>query len=230
MALSTHALTTVAQVESVLGWTSGENDVLAHRLINVISEVAEEYCDRHFEYNAAIQEDLDGYGDAFLFVKRPPLLAITSILRLDVAGSTIETYSSSDYRIDGDGLSGGIYKPTLWPSTSEVDAQQIDMSRLVGQEARLIRVTYGGGYVTPQDVLDDNTVTRTLPYSIEGAVLQSIQSLYQTEAKKDPTIISKTSGEVSTTWRNPNIIIGTGPHMLTAEARAVLDTYRIVRF
>lgn len=66
-------------------------------MVPAAQAMAERFCDRAFDYNAAYSETVDGTGSLYLFISNTPIASITSVTRILDDGST-ETVDSSAYR------------------------------------------------------------------------------------------------------------------------------------
>lgn len=197
MALSTKALTTVARVQVPLG--SVDSAVL-EPLIEEASEYLMSLCNRNLYYATGAVEYVAGFGDRKLTLKKHvPLLSLSSIVYdPDDANETID---ATDYAILGDGNPGWVHRINgnwLWTATQH---GFVSYEPLAGTELPLYKVTYTGGYVTPQQVADAVATPRTLPYDIERAVVDLVVALYR-RSSRDPSLVRKQVSRAMAEWRS----------------------------
>jgi len=163
MALASNSLTTISECESELGLTASAQDALLTRYINTASDQIADYCNRKFFYDAAIVEKVGGSNDNFLYVGRTPLSTITSVVWLGddstVGASTYEIWESDQ---------GAIYKENGW---NDITLNATYLTRY--------KVTYKGGWITPQQDADDGALTRDLPFDLETACVNIVTALWQ---------------------------------------------------
>jgi len=190
MALAANALTTITEMESVLGLASGSADTKLTRVINQASAIAELYCGRVFYRDTAIVEKHTGKIGPILVVDRPILNSITSVKYLDGDAET-----SSNYEIS-DADAGEIYRVSGSWSGIEQTFRDASGTNFAGQGRKVWTITYDGGWYTPQQVLDDGTLTRGLPYDLEHAAIQIATHMYKSEGR-DGLIESESLMEAS---------------------------------
>lgn len=182
MPLNDDALTTLATVKDELGIGEDDDnfarDQRIERYINIASHEAVRYCDRRFTYDAAIAERHVADGGTKLFLRRWPLTALTSIT---VDGDTIDT-ADVEQRTARMGDVTHLYNPNGWAWRGAI-AGGTALARLPGDEKGAIVVTYAGGWVTPKQASDDGTLTRTLPYDLEHAIIMHTVSLFRSKGK-----------------------------------------------
>lgn len=201
MALGTTALTTLATVNDELGLTSDSGDVDARieRYIMSASEAFASMCDRALHYAVDHVERVSAAGGVYLCVSdHTPIISISEIL-WDPRDGTTTTVDANDYAISDDGA-GKIERVNgAWAST-EVKTQSI--TRIgTGRTLPRYKITYTGGYVTPQQAADDVSLTRTLPYDIEDTVIQMVTTRYRSKGR-DQSISSKKVGPASVSYTN----------------------------
>lgn len=202
-------LTLPATVAAELGVSA--SDERLPRYIAVASDAARQYLNRDpLHYEAGIVETVAGFGTARLVLQRLPVLSIASI---EFDGQAI---SADAYEIE-DGGAGLVFRRVGWPWTT-TDAGGIVGGPLPGYERRLLEVTYTGGWVTP-----GQTGTRTLPYDIEEAVIQTVVGMYRSRGR-DREIASESLGAASVTYAR-----GGEGGVLPATAKALLTPYRLIR-
>lgn len=204
MSLNVHALTTYATVRDELGLTGTQEETALERMINAASEAIENICGRHFEYGSAVVERVRGEGNYRIMLSRTPVLSITSITEITQAGDISYTYDTATYDLEDAG-SGFVYREIGWPWTAQ---RAMDIGQLSVTETERARViaTYAGGWVTPQQAVNDNTLTRSLPSDLEEACIMSVVSMWRkrgidrdissANADSGPTVSYRTAGEI----------------------------------
>lgn len=205
MALAANALTTLATVKAELGLTgSAENDSVLERLINAASDAAERYCRRSFSRATVTDERVKGFARPRLMLARTPVVSVTSIT---INGSTVD---SAGYYIES-AEAGIVYRKAGWQSTALPAAGLVVQDLEPGTEEALYLCTYVGGYQTP-----GQGGTRTLPYDLEQAVLDTVVNLWRNRGKY---VGLQTEGEAQgdATWRG---------FVIPGPARHVLNLYR----
>lgn len=160
-------LTTVMQVKTVLtgiGEAVPEShDSLIDFFIKRISGSVERFCRRKFgtqTYTAELHTGLE--GDKELFFDQWPVTSITTVT-LDgvavIAGVAAENYQQIK-NVDGDVTA--LYRKNGWKS-----------------EPYGVSLTYIAGYILPAL----NVTTNTLPYDVEGAVVELVAGTYLNRGK-----------------------------------------------
>lgn len=213
MALSAHALTTVATVKDELAITVSTYDSYLERLVNVYSEAIENFCGRHFEQGTGIVEKVAGHFGMYLIVDRTPLTSISSIT---FNGSTID---STSYEIDGAGSSGKIRLLGGAFSTAPILPNIMNDIR-PGDERKLYTVTYTGGYVLPG-------TGQTLPYDLEQACVLACATAYRARGR-DRSITSESLLSASVAYAD--ISGSDNPSALPADVQGMLLPYRKMVF
>ena len=222
MALAANALTTIAEMESILGLASGSADADLTRAINRASAIAESYCNRVFYRDTAISEKYTGAIGPILMIDRPPLNSITSVTYLDG-----DAEDSGNYEIHDAG-SGEIYRVSgTWFGLND---RFEDSSGTIfhGQGRKVWTVVYDGGWYTPQQVADDGGLTRGLPYDIEHAACQIALVLYRNQ-KRNPSVKSETLMSASQTFASSGGSSSDGSWLRSTVpgAASILDRYRL---
>ena len=178
MALSAKALTTVSRISRVPGINLAPE--AAEDLINEASEAFASEVGRDIHYEVDAIANLRGYGSSVLrLYNHVPLVSISSIV---FDGNAID---SDDYEIvatDDPNVGHIRAKNSNWAWTAD-RSTDITGDPLVGTERALYVVTYTGGYVTPQQDADDDSLTRNLPYDIERAVIDMIVSIHRGDGR-----------------------------------------------
>lgn len=222
MALTSAALTTLANVKTELGITASTWDTTIERMIEVVSDQIANYCGRTLHYSAAEAEKVIGSGEAFLVVTRTPLLSITSIT---YDGATV---SSSNYAIHGDGKSGLIYSDYGWVWTA-LGTGGASSEPYPGAEEKRYIVTYAGGYITPQQVADDGALTRSLPYDLEDAAIRMAAARYRKQGV-DLSVASRKLGDAAESYfdgASAGLSGGLGKASgIPAEIETILNRYK----
>lgn len=206
MSLTAHALTTYAEAKGEIGLDDDALQAKVERIINAVSEAMEDAAgSRHFEYGAALAHDVQGLGGARLIVPRAPVVSITKVELLNLDGTVSAVIDASSYTVDN-AASGLLYRAAGWPISAHGHVG-IRLDTLPGSQYKGIRITYGGGYITPQQVIDDTNLTRTLPFDLEEACLVGVVSIFRRRSS-DRSVKSKSmSGAASTTYRDQESIV-----------------------
>lgn len=202
--LAANALTTYDAVRSALGLASVEGDprrVELERLINMASASLEELAHREFHRGAAVVENHRAEGGQYLYLRRRPVVSVTSVQHLDPEDGTVdETIASASYWADLE--SGCLFRADGWPDDRLAAGVTGDP---VGTAPRTIRVTYTGGWITPSQAIPaENTGgtslgTRDLPYDVEDAVIRCVVSA-ASRYGQDETVGFANNVNVSRSW------------------------------
>jgi hypothetical protein len=173
MNLSSDALTTIAACEEALSVTAGSEDSYLARLIEFASSRIKQYCNRTFYWEDEIAEFVNSGGTNDLVVTRRPVTSITSVEYDD------GEVDSDDYKCVGYGFAdaGIIYNANGW-IWAVGGVNNIAQDPLPGSENPRYTVTYDGGWVTPQQVIDTPALTRTLPWDLEQACIDLVVLKY----------------------------------------------------
>jgi hypothetical protein len=174
VALATNALTTLATVKEELGIAVSTWDTMLERYINEASAAVESYVCRKLYWEADIEEKYAGYGIRRMVLQRTPLIGTPVV---EYLGTTVST---DDYEVE-DANTGVLFALANWIWTTGA-VGGITPDPWPGQERKSYTVTYTAGWVTPQQAID-LSVTRTLPYDLEGAVINVVTSKYTTRGK-----------------------------------------------
>jgi hypothetical protein len=170
MAVAANALTTSATAIAEISGSSGSTSTI-ERLINVASEAIATYCGREFQLKSRAEYHVPPHGERLLLKNFPvvtssPGAAITvSLDGTSITDFTLEDADTGILRLVG-GWGGTSYD--LAVDGSVAGAYQYGSGR------RVLLVTYYGGYVLPND-----TGTRTLPYELEQACIDTVASLWR---------------------------------------------------
>lgn len=220
MALASNALTTVATAEDVLSISSGTETTRLQRMINVASDIVENYIGRVLYRNTAITEKVGGEPGPILFLARPPINSITSI---SYSGAALSTDSYEIHEANA----GQVYAiGGSWVSTTAF-LGDIGSTIYPGYERRLYTVVYDGGWYTPAQEDTTPANTRALPYDIEEATLAIVAYLRRSMGR-DPSVSGESLLGSSISYRSPNVLI-TSSSLSSAVpmAAAILDRYKL---
>lgn len=201
-------LTLPATVATELAGGVLATDPRLPRLIAVASEAIARHLDRRLHYGAAISEKVKAFGRPRIVLDVTPIVDITSVTLSD--GTVVTDYSREN------DLAGFLYRRSGWVSTGLARGGLPPQNDLApGTEEASITVVYGGGWVCPAQ-----TGTRTLPYDIEEACIQTVAGLYRGNGK-DPSVAAESLGDYSVTYRGEASMGG----MLPANVMATLARY-----
>ncbi len=202
LTLSTHALTTVENVKTLLAGKdtlpTAEHDDLFRFLINALSDAVEQYCGgRHFEKATYTSERYSHPQGQYLALRQYPILTVTSVV-IDTTTITAGT-DDDDYSIlaqEGQLFRADGWDPDVTPLTDDRD----------------IVVSYTAGYVLPKDHVP-TTNERTLPWDLEYAAAQLVVAAYKLRDKAGLGAESFEGLSMSFSYWPPHV-------------RATLDRYR----
>ena len=181
MDLTERALTTLTAVKSELGISledTAQDDILIRR-INAVSDQIIKYCGRYFHFEQVV-EKVAGHAGRNILVSRTP---IVELVEVKIGDTTIND------AVVGDAKAGVLFRRSSWP-WSVAKASPYSADPYPGSERQNIEVTYTGGYVTPYQVEQDATLTRTLPYDLEQLVLDAVAGSYLSKGE-DKSIVSE---------------------------------------
>ncbi len=187
MALGVHALTKFETVRDELGLSGTGDQTVIERLINAASEAIERFCQRHFERDTAIVEDLKGFGDERLVIRQPPLNTITSIETRDYVTGTLAAIDSTEFEVE-DSEGGLIFRRAGWAHVAR-RRPDIAQDKLPGSEERYIRVTYDGGFDLPKTGSPPAGGT-ALPADLEQAAIDMAVALFRRRGQ-DAGVVSE---------------------------------------
>lgn len=214
VALTDHALTTLADVKTELGISGSTEDDYISRLINAVSDMIRFYCGRTFYYEEDIEESVAGYGQTRLLVSRTPIVG--SISSITYEGTAIDT---TIYSVE-DADAGIIYCSYGFNWTAQLTGKSIGEAT-PGTEALSYVVTYDGGYYTPQQYVVDNGTDRSLPYDLEDACIQLVAGRYRAKGR-DPRISAEHLKSWGANYGGPE----DRSHAIPASIRSTLDRYK----
>ena len=193
--------------------TSDDDDYLT-RQINAASDRISKYCNRVFQWEEDIVEDLAGYGTQFIILSRTPLDSISAI-KFDDTALDSDSYEIHDAKAGMLYASGGF----VW-TTSRANSAAADP--FPGYERKSFEATYDGGYITPAQATADPALTRDLPYDLEDACVQLVTLRYRKKGT-DPTIKSEKSLSWAASYAVPDA--ASQPFGIPVSVASVLDGY-----
>jgi len=220
MTLDATALTTVDALIEELALTGEQSTTRLERAVMVASARVAAYLGRRVHYGAAVVEGLPATGGGVLLLSRTPALAVASVTLSTDGGATSTTIAATDYTLevgaDGDDNAGILrHLGSGWGFSGRRVGAPGDP--LTGTEAEVYTVTYAGGWVTPAQATGE--LARTLPWDIEGAVLDLAAQSWKTRGR-DRSIVKRSTLGASVTFATD---AGAG---LPADVRDVLDRYK----
>ena len=159
--------------------THDERQILAW-LIDEASAAVEDFCGRKFYYETGIEEQF-AYNEvtSSYLVRRNPISSVTSIVDVTDGTATPLTESIDDDYFVQDADMGQIYflKPLARQGYFRPSVSQ---GPLLGAELRRWKITYDGGYETPNQT---GTGAPALPRSIVNATMMLLSSLFEGEGR-----------------------------------------------
>lgn len=137
-ALSAEALTTVADVKELLGITTGAQDNLITRNINMATKMILNYCGVSSFRSTAYTEYYDALGGDHLVLRNKPIITLTSLSYRNQWGNN-DSWTALDAELYYTDLSAGLIQ-TLTPLGGSYDSW---------------KVVYTAGYATiPEDLAE----------------------------------------------------------------------------
>lgn len=202
MAINTNGLTTVARIKTFLGISGTTYDTILERLINMVSDFVEGYCDRTFRETANSNEIYDGTGTNKLLLKNYPVD--------DSATFTLEE-RAGDYRVSSwNAIDAELYH-VLW-NEGIVDF----LGNRFREIPRHYRITYTSGYdfdnVTPGNTLESQGIG-----DLEYAVWKLVANAFR-KRKHGTNVKSESIGDYSVSFRAST--------MTDQEIKDILDGYK----
>ena len=189
-------LTMPATVATELAGGVLQSDPRLPRLIAVASDAIVAHLGRQLHYGASITEKVKGYGRPRITLDVTPIVSIASITLPD--GTVITDYVRENDR------AGLVFRRTCWPSTAlSRGGLPPANAPAPGTEEPSIIAVYAGGWVTPAQNAATPALTRTLPYDIEEACIQTVVGLYRGNGR-DQDVASESLGAYSVSYRNPS--------------------------
>jgi len=179
-------LTTLSTVKDELQITVNTHDSTLERYITQASDLFRSTTGRNFHNVTDHTEKVDGERGKRLTVREHLPIDTIDKIELDV-GTTVETIASNDYEIEDPNL-GYIRRISgHWQSTDSF-INSIE-PRPLNEDLKLYKVTYDGGYVTPEQA-NQTPKVRDLPADIEQGVIDQVVKMY-TERGKNPNVVSE---------------------------------------
>jgi hypothetical protein len=193
--LAALALTTVSALEAEMGLASGSTGTtlaLLERAINAASQAIASAVGRELHYAERV-ERAAGHATPRLLLGVMPLRAVSLVEYLGVDDA--EELAADDYEIED--ASAGVLRrlDAVWSWTGRVTS--IDGDPQGGSEQLLYRVTYTGGWITPEQ--EGGALVRDLPYDIEDAALRLSALLYRSRGR-DESVKSRKLMSASVTY------------------------------
>lgn len=183
-------LTTLDIVKDELGITDDSEDTRLTRYITQASARIESEVHRSLEYQEGIVESVPALGWKYIPLARRPVVSVSSVT---FAGSTVD---ADEYSLDSE--AGLLFRANGWPWDASLRTG-LAGDKVTGTEQSRIEVTYDGGYVTPAQAAEDDTLTRTLPYDLEGVAIQLVVLQYRARGES-PAVSSEKLGDASVTY------------------------------
>lgn len=143
LALAANALTTLQAVKDALNITDTSKDDMLTRGVNAASDSIEKYCNRQFARNAAMVENVAGFGTELIHLARTPVESIASVV---INGVTVDP---SEYYVKRP-ETGSVWRSNGWAWTAGVDVSA-SPHRRAGFEELAFTVTYAGGFALAQN-------------------------------------------------------------------------------
>lgn len=211
MALTEHALTTVARTKAFLHIDPDdtEEDAWIELAINLVSKVFEGYCGRHFELQQRVNEPYTGTGRQWLVLLHRPIVSIQSIA---IVGIVVTDYR---YPTPEEAEAGLVFRqygwfPGLLAIRSGLDIGDPHPSYIFYNMA----VSYTAGYITPNQ--DESMETVTLPADLEGACWMEIDRMYTQRLARG------LKSQVTPVGHSEVY----GPMMMGDDVKLILDSYK----
>lgn len=221
--LNAGALTTLARVQREVDDDSPEQRDYLIDLINTYSEAVEDYLNRRLGHDAAIVEDVAGYGGVHLMVSRAPVWSVASVEY--TGGLALSTpIDVAEVRIDQ--KAGILERRNGWPNTAARDGRTIAQDLIPGTEERAIRITYAGGWVLPNDA--DVAGVDRLPRAIERACQLAVTTAFGRRARPRDIRNERAEGySVSLAQVDTGALESAETHGLPPESILLLRRYRL---
>ncbi len=196
MPISARALTTLDTVKNELGITDTSKDEMLIRYINIASDYFLNAVDRKLIKGVYNSEKYRGDGSTDLYLNEYP---IVSIEKIEESGSELTV--DDDYELtETDKEAGSVYKNDGWDRDSR--SFGILTNTYYNERLRNIEVDYTAGYCTPQQVIDTTCTVRTLPYDIEGVVIDMAVKAFKIQCTKTQGQKSYKAGTVTIQWND----------------------------
>lgn len=181
-ALNPRMLTTEARLQQELRTYISGDDAELIAIIEEASYDIQNRCNRDFFYAYNFTESLAAYASTNLQVKRHCPIDTTQPVSVIFDSAP---FDPNVFTISNPAL-GYIFNKTGWYWTAPL-LPNVQQDPFPGYENKLYQVTYSGGWVTPQQAVDnpDDPIlsVRTLPYDVERACLMLCVWLYRTRGQ-----------------------------------------------
>ncbi len=165
--------TSLPAVKEVLDISVRSHDDTLVRMIRTASRHIDKFCNRKFFYDAAVVETFRGYDNATISLRRTPVASITEVYDL-ILGQVV---SSDRYSLE-DAETGIVYNTETFAFSGFVN-RGIAQDRQYTTARKRYRVTYAGGYNTPEQTAG----TYDLPADIEQAVIILTTNLFRNRTR-----------------------------------------------
>lgn len=212
MSLSAAALTTVANLQAVVG--SGVPTARCELVIDAVSRAFATYTGRTLHYETPITEFHAGNGQTRLYLRRRNITAVASVY----IWSDLQTVASMDsvlpgalvmetvYRTTANDEQGILYRPGGWPIAHGFWGDLTGQPNLL-ERGENIRVVYSGGY-------------STIPYDLQQACIRECAT--QISRPVAGLTSERTPGGWAQSWGSQS-----GAGQFSTETIATLDAYRL---
>lgn len=144
MALIAGAMTTLADVKTLLGITDTAQDARLELLINSNSAMISKMCDRVFTRTTYAAETHPGTNRQMLTLRNLPVVSITSVL----VNGTVMPATEYELKAQDKGM-GVLYKADGWNQNTQFSTGLTSDTWATGRD---YSVTYIAGYYMPADV------------------------------------------------------------------------------
>lgn len=162
-------LTTLAAVKAELNLSVSTFDSYLNNTISIVSDDLASRCNRTFYYTKNIVDNVSGFASVRLRTKRAPI-DLTQPISVVFDSAALDP---SIWKVES-AENGFIYNKTGWYWTAPL-LPNVQQDPYGGQENSLYQITYSGGWVTPQQALDNPLdpilSVRTLPFDVEQAAI-----------------------------------------------------------
>jgi hypothetical protein len=165
--------TSLPAVKEVLDISIRDHDDTLVRMIRTASRHIDKFCNRSFYYDAAAIETFRGYDNTTVSLSRTPVASVTEVYDL-ILGQVV---SSDRYSLE-DAETGIIYNTETFAFSGFVN-RGISQDRQYTTARKRYRVTYAGGYNTPEQTAG----TYDLPADIEQAVIILTTNLFRNRTR-----------------------------------------------
>lgn len=222
------ALTTLDTLKSALSITGSSANDLLTLAINGSTAAIERFCNRTFGRAVITSERQPIKGGPRLVVNRPPINAVTSITIED----SLTALDSTNYVVESAG--GGIVYVKSGLPLGGMRRWGVAQDVQPGTEPPSLLVTYNGGFVTPQQAIDNSSpyynTTPTLPDDIQIACLRYAADLYRSLPRGSEDIASEGVGDAQVSYRDDDQGGRADEPTLPRKVAALVRPYRRLAF